>query len=246
MSSGTITPVCSLFFGAPFFTSATNIKLTCIFFFFKVMVHVYATKLLDLASGHILTWCACSWPNSMTYLTGDIYLGFNIILGEEVAIKLESVKAKHPQLEYESKVYKMPASALVLLCHHVLPLCPSVERAKVNTKKQKYNHIMDKKMTTPTDFLCYGSSNISLNYTHALQFDGKLDYSYLHNPWPFSPMRVTSITMCSTGASSVVPRMRCQVPVLQQMIDVKLSRRVIRVSHELATDSKSLESLEMY
>jgi casein kinase I family protein HRR25 len=27
---------------------------------------------------------------------GDIYLGVNIISGEEVAIKLESVKAKHP------------------------------------------------------------------------------------------------------------------------------------------------------
>lgn len=37
---------------------------------------------------------------------GDIYLGTNIISGEEVAIKLESVRAKHPQLEYEAKVYK--------------------------------------------------------------------------------------------------------------------------------------------
>ncbi|PSK35591.1 hypothetical protein C7M61_004380 [Candidozyma pseudohaemuli] len=37
---------------------------------------------------------------------GDIYLGTNIISGEEVAIKLENVKAKHPQLEYEAKVYK--------------------------------------------------------------------------------------------------------------------------------------------
>ncbi|KAG0182946.1 serine/threonine protein kinase [Apophysomyces sp. BC1021] len=37
---------------------------------------------------------------------GDIYLGTNVINGEEVAIKLESVKAKHPQLEYEAKVYK--------------------------------------------------------------------------------------------------------------------------------------------
>ncbi|TID21151.1 hypothetical protein CANINC_003431 [Pichia inconspicua] len=37
---------------------------------------------------------------------GDIYLGTNIISGEEVAIKLESTKAKHPQLEYEAKVYK--------------------------------------------------------------------------------------------------------------------------------------------
>lgn len=37
---------------------------------------------------------------------GDIYLGTNIISGEEVAIKLENVRAKHPQLEYEAKVYK--------------------------------------------------------------------------------------------------------------------------------------------
>ncbi|KAK6466068.1 hypothetical protein DFJ63DRAFT_282711 [Scheffersomyces coipomensis] len=37
---------------------------------------------------------------------GDIYLGTNIISGEEVAIKLENIKAKHPQLEYEAKVYK--------------------------------------------------------------------------------------------------------------------------------------------
>ena len=37
---------------------------------------------------------------------GDIYLGSSIINGEEVAIKVESVKAKHPQLEYEARVYK--------------------------------------------------------------------------------------------------------------------------------------------
>jgi len=34
-------------------------------------------------------------------ILGDTYLGTNLISGEEVAIKLESVKAKHPQLEYE-------------------------------------------------------------------------------------------------------------------------------------------------
>ncbi|KAH8554831.1 casein kinase I like hhp1 [Umbelopsis sp. PMI_123] len=37
---------------------------------------------------------------------GEIYLGTNVMTGEEVAIKLESVKAKHKQLEYEAKVYK--------------------------------------------------------------------------------------------------------------------------------------------
>mmetsp|Transcript_21030 Transcript_21030/g.64942 ORF Transcript_21030/g.64942 Transcript_21030/m.64942 type:complete len:415 (-) Transcript_21030:628-1872(-) len=38
---------------------------------------------------------------------GDIYLGANLTSGEEVAIKLESVKTKHPQLLYESKIYRI-------------------------------------------------------------------------------------------------------------------------------------------
>eukprot|EP00921_Rhytidocystis_pertsovi_P004019 GHVQ01006925.1.p1 GENE.GHVQ01006925.1~~GHVQ01006925.1.p1 ORF type:complete len:328 (-),score=36.46 GHVQ01006925.1:156-1139(-) len=43
---------------------------------------------------------------------GDIYLGTNITSGEEVAIKLESVKSKHPQLLYESKLYKILAGGI--------------------------------------------------------------------------------------------------------------------------------------
>lgn len=50
--------------------------------------------------------------NHILFIIGDIYLGINIISGEEVAIKLESVKAKHPQLEYESKVYKTLAGGV--------------------------------------------------------------------------------------------------------------------------------------
>uniref|UniRef100_A0A5B6ZPN3 non-specific serine/threonine protein kinase n=1 Tax=Davidia involucrata TaxID=16924 RepID=A0A5B6ZPN3_DAVIN len=38
---------------------------------------------------------------------GEIYLGTNIQTNEEVAIKLENVKTKHPQLLYESKLYKI-------------------------------------------------------------------------------------------------------------------------------------------
>ena len=38
---------------------------------------------------------------------GDIYLGINTTNGEEVAVKLEPVKARHPQLLYESKLYKI-------------------------------------------------------------------------------------------------------------------------------------------
>lgn len=38
---------------------------------------------------------------------GDIYLGHNVSSGEDVAIKLESVKSRHPQLLYESKIYRI-------------------------------------------------------------------------------------------------------------------------------------------
>uniref|UniRef100_G1SAJ6 non-specific serine/threonine protein kinase n=1 Tax=Nomascus leucogenys TaxID=61853 RepID=G1SAJ6_NOMLE len=36
---------------------------------------------------------------------GDVYLGITTTNGEEVAVKLESQKVKHPQLLYESKLY---------------------------------------------------------------------------------------------------------------------------------------------
>ncbi|GMY36329.1 casein kinase 1-like protein 1 [Fagus crenata] len=38
---------------------------------------------------------------------GEIYLGTNIQTNEDVAIKLENVKTKHPQLLYESKLYRI-------------------------------------------------------------------------------------------------------------------------------------------
>jgi casein kinase I family protein HRR25 len=53
---------------------------------------------------------------------------------------------------------------------------------KAATKKQKYDRIMEKKMTTPTEVLCCGFPNefaIYLNYTRSLRFDDKPDYSYL-------------------------------------------------------------------
>jgi casein kinase I family protein HRR25 len=53
---------------------------------------------------------------------------------------------------------------------------------KATTKKQKYDRIMEKKMTTPTELLCRGFASefaIYLNYTRSLRFDDKPDYSYL-------------------------------------------------------------------
>ncbi|CAF1329798.1 unnamed protein product [Adineta steineri] len=38
---------------------------------------------------------------------GEIYLGTNINTDEEVAIKLENVKAQHPQLRIESRIYRL-------------------------------------------------------------------------------------------------------------------------------------------
>ncbi|KAJ1719750.1 serine/threonine protein kinase [Coemansia biformis] len=53
---------------------------------------------------------------------------------------------------------------------------------KAATKKQKYDRIMEKKMTTSTEELCRGFPNefaIYLNYTRSLRFDDKPDYTYL-------------------------------------------------------------------
>ncbi|KAE8713274.1 Casein kinase I isoform epsilon [Hibiscus syriacus] len=38
---------------------------------------------------------------------GELFLGVNTQTGEEVAIKMEHVKTKHPQLHYESKLYML-------------------------------------------------------------------------------------------------------------------------------------------
>ena len=43
---------------------------------------------------------------------GDIYLGTNVTTGEEVAMKLENTKSKHPQLVYEAKLYKILQGAV--------------------------------------------------------------------------------------------------------------------------------------
>jgi casein kinase I family protein HRR25 len=256
-----------------------------------------------------------SWPCGFP---ADNNIGTNIISGEEIAIKLESVKAKHPQLEYEARVYKSLAGGVgipfvrwfgtecdynamvidllgpsledlfnfcnrkfslktVLLLadqlisrieyihaksfihrdikpdnflmgigkrgnqvnvidfglakkyrdpktHFHIPyrenknLTGTARYASINThlgveqsrrddmeslgyvmlyfcrgslpwqglkaatKKQKYDRIMEKKMTTPTEVLCRGFPNefaIYLNYTRSLRFDDKPDYSYL-------------------------------------------------------------------
>ena len=53
---------------------------------------------------------------------------------------------------------------------------------RANSNKQKYDKIMQRKVSTPTDILCHGFPSefgIFLNYARALCFDDKPDYSYL-------------------------------------------------------------------
>lgn len=56
------------------------------------------------------TWVCNLDSSAVDY--ANKYVGTNIISGEEIAIKLESVKAKHPQLEYEARVYKSLAGGV--------------------------------------------------------------------------------------------------------------------------------------
>eukprot|EP00931_Biecheleriopsis_adriatica_P060770 TRINITY_DN36507_c0_g1_i1.p1 TRINITY_DN36507_c0_g1~~TRINITY_DN36507_c0_g1_i1.p1 ORF type:complete len:519 (+),score=117.90 TRINITY_DN36507_c0_g1_i1:55-1611(+) len=49
---------------------------------------------------------------------GDIYIGSNIQTGAPVAIKLESVKAQHPLLVFESKLYKLISNGIQIPAVH--------------------------------------------------------------------------------------------------------------------------------
>lgn len=67
---------------------------------------------------------------------------------------------------------------LMYFCRGSLPW----QGLKATTKKQKYDRIMEKKMTTPTELLYRSFPSefaIYLNYTRSLRFDDKPDYAYL-------------------------------------------------------------------
>ncbi|KYN19811.1 Casein kinase I isoform alpha [Trachymyrmex cornetzi] len=188
---------------------------------------------------------------------GDIYLGINISNGEEVAVKLENMRARHPQLLYESKLYKIlhggigiphirwygqereynvlvmdllgpSLEDLFTFCSRrftiktVLMLADQMigtaryasinahlgieqsrrddmeslgyvlmyfnrgslpwQGLKAATKKQKYEKISEKKMSTPVEVLCKGfpaEFAMYLNYTRGLRFEESPDYMYL-------------------------------------------------------------------
>lgn len=55
--------------------------------------------------------------------------GTNISTGEEVAIKLECIKTRHPQLHIESKIYKLMQGGGEFLCLGILQF--SISRVKI-------------------------------------------------------------------------------------------------------------------
>jgi len=49
----------------------------------------------------------CLYSFSLFSLNLFLYAGVNVQTGEEVAVKLEPLRARHPQLHYESKLYML-------------------------------------------------------------------------------------------------------------------------------------------
>lgn len=71
--------------------------ILAIFYFQLILQHPLLTVLLTLKV-YLLNFLSYYWTNSYSYFI--FYL-------QEVAVKLESTKARHPQLLYESKLYKI-------------------------------------------------------------------------------------------------------------------------------------------
>lgn len=64
------------------------------------------TLKLYIMSSRVGNWDLFGWTPIKICIRA-VLAGTDISVGEEVAIKLECVKTKHPQLHIESKIYKM-------------------------------------------------------------------------------------------------------------------------------------------
>ena len=61
--------------------------------------------------GEIYLGLFCPSSSSGIVLTNS-FIGTNIMSGEDIGVKLENVRAAHPQLEYEARVYKTLAGGV--------------------------------------------------------------------------------------------------------------------------------------
>ncbi|KAJ8965144.1 hypothetical protein NQ314_004369 [Rhamnusium bicolor] len=103
---------------------------------------------------------------------GELRLGKNLYNNEHVAIKLEPLKSKAPQLHLEYRFYKMLGQQEDLFL---------LQRTKTNAN-ERYQKIGETKRSTPIETLCEGQPEemaIYLKYVRKLEFSETPDYEYL-------------------------------------------------------------------
>jgi serine/threonine protein kinase len=103
---------------------------------------------------------------------GDIYLGINITNGEEVALKMESILARHPQLLYEYKLYKVLAGGV------------GIPHIRYYGQERNYNVlVMDLLGPSLEDLFNFCSRHFTIKTVLMLvdQMIGRLEYLHLKN-----------------------------------------------------------------
>eukprot|EP00930_Biecheleria_cincta_P018148 TRINITY_DN1422_c0_g3_i1.p2 TRINITY_DN1422_c0_g3~~TRINITY_DN1422_c0_g3_i1.p2 ORF type:complete len:339 (+),score=64.88 TRINITY_DN1422_c0_g3_i1:29-1045(+) len=103
---------------------------------------------------------------------GEIYIGTNMQTNEEVAIKLESISSEHPQLLYESKLYKILAGGVGIANVHWYGV------------EEHYNAmVVDLLGPSLEDLFCFCNRKFSLKTTLMLadQMINRIEYMHAKN-----------------------------------------------------------------
>lgn len=103
---------------------------------------------------------------------GDIFLGINITNGEEVALKVENIMARHPQLLYEYKLYKVLNGGV------------GIPHIRCFTQERSYNIlVMDLLGPSLEDLFNFCSRHFTIKTVLMLvdQMIGRLEYLHVKN-----------------------------------------------------------------
>ncbi|XP_014096406.1 casein kinase I [Bactrocera oleae] len=101
---------------------------------------------------------------------GDIYLGMSIQSGEEVAVKMESANARHPQLLYEAKLYRILSGGV------------GIPRIRYHGKEKNFNTlVMDLLGPSLEDLFNFCTRHFTIKTVLMLvdQMIGRLEYIHL-------------------------------------------------------------------